>query len=219
MSALALLHPLSSRLRCVPTVRYLSNGSADVKKRKKRARVEENSGVQKAWERCSRCGEVKTGMGCGEGPARKKKGPAWSSSCSRNAHDQNVLVRRAQSRINQAAPKEVGKRASLEGWRWWPVDLLCSRNARPQQVRRKGVRSFLCSRSAHPPKGLARRPQSKAPHVLAWLSMELERRAWMDARSEGLSQITPCEESTSGFRRSVCFASCNYLHRLCHSLM
>ncbi len=27
---------------------------------------------------------------------------AWSSSCSRNAHDRNVLVRRAQSRINQA---------------------------------------------------------------------------------------------------------------------
>src|SRR3954453_7501212 len=27
---------------------------------------------------------------------------AWSSSCSRNAHDQNVLVRRAQSRIDQA---------------------------------------------------------------------------------------------------------------------
>jgi len=26
---------------------------------------------------------------------------AWSSSCSRNAHDQNVLVRRAHSRINQ----------------------------------------------------------------------------------------------------------------------
>src|SRR5207244_2317290 len=27
---------------------------------------------------------------------------AWSSSCSRNAHDKNVLVRRAHSRINQA---------------------------------------------------------------------------------------------------------------------
>jgi hypothetical protein len=26
---------------------------------------------------------------------------AWSSSCSRNAHDQNVLVRRAQLRIDQ----------------------------------------------------------------------------------------------------------------------
>jgi hypothetical protein len=29
-------------------------------------------------------------------------GVAWSSSCSRNAHNKNVLVRRAQSRINQA---------------------------------------------------------------------------------------------------------------------
>jgi hypothetical protein len=38
---------------------------------------------------------------------------AWSSSCSRNAHDQNVLVRRAQSRIDQA-PLEG--RASELGW-------------------------------------------------------------------------------------------------------
>jgi hypothetical protein len=28
---------------------------------------------------------------------------AWSSSCSRNAHDKNVLVRRAHLRIDQAA--------------------------------------------------------------------------------------------------------------------
>ena len=27
---------------------------------------------------------------------------AWPSSCSRSAHDKNVLVRRAQSRIDQA---------------------------------------------------------------------------------------------------------------------
>ena len=34
---------------------------------------------------------------------------AWPSSCSRNAHDKNVLVRRAHSRINQAAlENEVG---------------------------------------------------------------------------------------------------------------
>ena len=36
---------------------------------------------------------------------------AWPSSCSRNAHDQNVLVRRAQSRIDQATlENEMGKR-------------------------------------------------------------------------------------------------------------
>ncbi len=35
---------------------------------------------------------------------------AWSSSCSWNAHDQNVLVRRAQSRIDQATlENEMGK--------------------------------------------------------------------------------------------------------------
>jgi hypothetical protein len=34
---------------------------------------------------------------------RKMGRAPWSSSCSRNAHDRNVLVRRAQSRINQGA--------------------------------------------------------------------------------------------------------------------
>ena len=32
---------------------------------------------------------------------------AWPSSCSRNAHDQNVLVRRAQSRIDQTTLENV----------------------------------------------------------------------------------------------------------------
>ena len=32
-------------------------------------RVEENSGIQKKGERCGRCGEIRTGMGCGDGPA------------------------------------------------------------------------------------------------------------------------------------------------------
>ena len=31
---------------------------------------------------------------------------AWSSSCSRNAHDMNVLVQRAQLRIDQATLME-----------------------------------------------------------------------------------------------------------------
>jgi hypothetical protein len=62
-------------------------------------------------------------------------------------------------------------------------DLLYSRNARLPKVWRKGVRSFPCSRSARPKKGLARRPQSKAPHALAWLSIELEKRTRMNAWS------------------------------------
>jgi hypothetical protein len=36
---------------------------------------------------------------------------AWSSSCSRNAHDQNVLVQRAQSRIDQATLE-----SEIEDW-------------------------------------------------------------------------------------------------------
>ena len=38
---------------------------------------------------------------------------------------------------------------------------------------RNVVRSFLCFRSARPKNGLARRPQSKTPHTLAWLCDEL----------------------------------------------
>jgi hypothetical protein len=52
----------------------LSNGSADVGKGRKRMRVEENSGVQKVGEGCAGCGEIKTGISCGDGPARKGKG-------------------------------------------------------------------------------------------------------------------------------------------------
>ena len=62
----------------------------------------------------------------------------------------------------------------------------CSRNARPQKVGYKDVRSFLCSRSARPQKGLARRPQSKAPHALAWLSIELAKKGQLDARSRDI---------------------------------
>jgi hypothetical protein len=52
----------------------LSNRSAGVAKGRERTRVEEKSGVQKKGERCGRCGEMRTGMGCGDGPARKGEG-------------------------------------------------------------------------------------------------------------------------------------------------
>ena len=42
---------------------------------------------------------------------------AWPSSCSRNAHDQNVLVRRAQSRIDRATLENemgIGKTLAVE---------------------------------------------------------------------------------------------------------
>ena len=58
-------------------------------------------------------------MGCGDGPARRERA-AWSSSCSRNAHDKNVLVRRAQSRIDQATLEDEiveGITRAEEGWR------------------------------------------------------------------------------------------------------
>lgn len=39
-----------------------------------------------------------------------RRGAAWLSSCSWNAHDRNVLVRHAQSWINQVALKEACNR-------------------------------------------------------------------------------------------------------------
>jgi hypothetical protein len=65
-------------------------------------------------------------------PRKKEEWTAWSSSCSRNAHDENVLVRRAQSRIDQAAPREGNEHVRKEGME--PDDLLCSRNARPPKA-------------------------------------------------------------------------------------
>ena len=44
-------------------------------------------------------------------PRKNWEGAAWSSSCSRNARPQKALVRRTQSRINQAAPEEADKQA------------------------------------------------------------------------------------------------------------
>jgi hypothetical protein len=47
----------------------LSNRNADVKTRRKRMRVEENSGVQRKERTREGCGEDGTGKGCGDGPA------------------------------------------------------------------------------------------------------------------------------------------------------
>ena len=67
-------------------------------------RVEENSGVQRIRERRIRCGEIKTGISCGEGPARKEGGPTpVQAFCSRNAHDRNMLVRRPQSGLTRVS--------------------------------------------------------------------------------------------------------------------
>ena len=60
---------------------------------------------------------------------------AWSSSCSRNAHGRKVLIRRAQSRINQATLlRNGGEGKDNRGERGQSVGLLCSRNARPQKA-------------------------------------------------------------------------------------
>ena len=88
---------------------------------------------------------------------------AWLPSCSRNAHDRNVLVRRAQLRINQAMLPQRNlrlargggeERASLEG-----AFIFGER-------RQHGP---TAPRSARPLKGLARRLQldQRVRHSLA----------------------------------------------------
>jgi hypothetical protein len=72
----------------------------------------------------------------------------------------------------------------------------------------KGMRSFLCSRSARPQKGLARRPQSKAPHTLTWLGIELEKRIRMVVRSGRPIRLPSREEKPSELGRSI--GSSNY---------
>ena len=50
---------------------------------------------RKGWSLMIFCARATRGL-------RRMGRAAWSSSCSRNAHDRNVRVRRAQSRIKQA---------------------------------------------------------------------------------------------------------------------
>ena len=58
---------------------------------------------------------------------RRMRRAAWSSSCSRNAHDRNVLVRRAQSRINQAALEDKVGAEGTRGMETIFNDLACGR--------------------------------------------------------------------------------------------
>jgi len=55
----------------------------------------------------------------------------------------------------------------------------------------KGSLATPSQRSGKNPKGLARRPQSKAPHALAGLRIDMKRRMGMDARSGGLIRVIP----------------------------
>jgi hypothetical protein len=59
-------------------------------------------------------------------------GVAWPSSCSRNAHDKNVLVRRAQSRIDQATlESEIGDWEDARSWDHPSHPLLSDSSLRP----------------------------------------------------------------------------------------
>ena len=97
--------------------------------------------AQGAWERIARAMDFdkkrlqKTALRQEFHPASEGEGAAaWSSSCSRNARPRKGLVRRAHSRINQAACEERGKRA----WK----DLLNGR------VLRQVVSRLIIQRSA-----------------------------------------------------------------------
>src|SRR6185295_348253 len=114
-------------------VRCLSNRGAAVRKGKKRTRVEENSGVQMMEERRVRCGEISTGMRCGDGPARKKRGQPGRPP-ARGTRTINMCSSDARIRgSTRPPPKEIDKRG-WEGWGGCPVDLLCARNAHDRNV-------------------------------------------------------------------------------------
>jgi hypothetical protein len=87
--------------------------------------------------------------------------------------------------------------------RGWSLMIFWARATRG--LRRCGardMRSFLCSRSARPRKGLARRPQSKAPHALAWLVIELEEMVRKPRALEDQSATIP-EEVTSELGENI----------------
>ena len=106
---------------------------------RRRQRRTRTNGSAKPGPSC----ESKKGSGGSQRSNNKRGRAAWSSSCSRNAHDQNVLVRRAHSRMTSpplkgwtsaAGGREETARCpscsqNSEGME--PDDLLCSRNARP----------------------------------------------------------------------------------------
>ena len=60
--------------------------------------------------------------------------PPDHPSCSQNAHAQKVLVRRAQSRINQAVPQDGNEQAWRELFQGRMVASLLGREGRSSQV-------------------------------------------------------------------------------------
>ena len=132
---------------------------------------------------------------------------AWSSSCSRNAHDRNVLVRRAQSRIDQATLENeiVEEIARAEEWigsgqvpfllaeqrRGWRLMIFCARATRG--LRRMGRVAWpsSCSRNAHIHKVLA---WDKSASRTSASSVEPRARGWVGekvARSKGPPRPPP----------------------------
>ena len=89
----------------------------------------------------------------------KGKGMAWlAPPCSRNPHDEAVVVRRAQLGTKPGRPLKEGNEQAWgneEGAARCP---LCSQNAHDKKDRQGVPMLVLCSRNARPEKGLVRRP-------------------------------------------------------------
>jgi hypothetical protein len=118
---------------------------------------------------------------------------AWESSARTLSHFS----------ANDALEKEVitvwkGSQNLLSGgiiWRGWGGVNERPGIARPsfllaERARWDGARPMRAVKDSLPTPygeltGRARRPQSKAPHTLAWLGIELEKSVRVDARSEG----------------------------------
>jgi hypothetical protein len=65
-----------------------------------------------------------------------------------------------------------------------PDDLLSLSNAQNPKDGEGAARRLFCSQNAHSETVIVRRPQSKAPHALAWLGIEAEKKTRIiDVRS------------------------------------
>ncbi len=104
---------------------------------------------------------------------------AWSSSCSRNAHDKNVLVRRAQLRIDQAALME-GNRRTKRGERR-DQSVLLARRTRTVKLCSPGTRARLGALGVGRVRMLRSEEQPRPlPLIDVWSSGGI----WFDFRNE-----------------------------------
>ena len=133
----------------VPMGQCLSNRGADVLTGQGLKRSEENSGVQKKEERRGRCGEIRTGIACGDGPSRKRGGLAESGRVLTSRSD-TIGLSQAEAFGNSLADS-----VSFRFPSWLSLDgaPLLRRSCSALCQARRGGKGMMCSRNEWPQKG------------------------------------------------------------------